>query len=334
MEFYGDPPGLLGMMMADIGWRIFGEGEIELDSGEKLQRFLAENNVPLCSRLSLHSGGGSLIGGMNLGRVIRDHRLHVMVGRRGRRTEYYTETEPGYCMSAAALAFLGGEFRWVGEKNQFGVHRFTLGEYGEKAFNTAQTLSATIIEYIRSMDVNTELFTIASEVDASDILALPESTLQRLNVVNNGITAVKWSIESLDEALYLRGSQDTMFGSNKFLIVFPPNRNPYIHIIFTGGANADSVMQMPTDRLEIDGEYFDMEELRIDRTNSDGMINAMYKIDESMMNRLARATKVGMLFQWTSEAPIFFGFSAMPFEDGAKKLQGLLGLYRRLSQNN
>jgi hypothetical protein len=90
-------------------------------------------------------------------------------------------------MSAAALAFLGGEFRFVGATSKYGVHRFTLGQPSARGIEDAQVLSASVVEYIRSMDVDTELFSIASDCPADDILELPPGTMKRLNVVNNGI---------------------------------------------------------------------------------------------------------------------------------------------------
>ena len=41
-----------------------------------------------------------------------------------------------------------------------------------------------------------ELFVLASETPPNDILVLPEETLLRLNVVNNGRKKPKWTIES------------------------------------------------------------------------------------------------------------------------------------------
>jgi len=55
----------------------------------------------------------SLIGGMNLGRVIRAHGLITHVGQKGPMADGFQHTVEGHCMSAAALASLGGEFRYV-----------------------------------------------------------------------------------------------------------------------------------------------------------------------------------------------------------------------------
>ena len=124
-------------------------------------------------------------------------------------------------MSAAALAFLGGEFRFVSGKSKFGVHRFALNDASPRAADDAQVLAASVVEYIRSMDVDVELFSLASDFPSDDIFEVPSDTMKRLNVVNNGIKVAKWTIESYDGMLYLKGERDTIYGIQKFMLVFP-----------------------------------------------------------------------------------------------------------------
>ena len=63
-------------------WDIFATGAVDLKAGENLELLLAEQRIPDGSQLHIHSPGGSLIGGMNLGRVIRAHGLITHVGRK------------------------------------------------------------------------------------------------------------------------------------------------------------------------------------------------------------------------------------------------------------
>jgi hypothetical protein len=87
-------------------------GEIDVNAGERFAAFLAANNIPFGSDLYLHSQGGSLIGGMSLGRVIREHILTTHVGQKGELKDEFQHIEDGVCMSACAIAFLGGEYRF------------------------------------------------------------------------------------------------------------------------------------------------------------------------------------------------------------------------------
>ncbi len=179
------------------------------------------------------------------------------------------------------------------------------------------------------MDVDTELFTLASETSQHDILIIPEPTLIRLNVVNNGRKKPRWTIESLPDAVYLKGEQHTMYGMNKFLVVFPAAGDVMLHIIFEAGPNAEDAMKMEADRLVVGDEYIPMREKRVGRLNDHGMINATYVLDDGLLAKIASAKRLGIMLQWSENAPIFLGFDSMPFEEGAEKLPGLLAIYRR-----
>jgi hypothetical protein len=113
------------LMMNDYAWRIFATGEIDNEAGERLSEVLAQNNVPIGSRLYLHSPGGSLSGGIALGRVIRENQLQTFIGQRDSSLKY-VGGKSGYCYSACAIAFLGGEFRFWSDGSVYGVHRFFL----------------------------------------------------------------------------------------------------------------------------------------------------------------------------------------------------------------
>src|SRR5215218_4947400 len=56
-------------------WKIFGDGEIDQTSAARLVEVIKKNNIPPNSTIYLNSPGGSLFGGMELGRAIRKHGL-------------------------------------------------------------------------------------------------------------------------------------------------------------------------------------------------------------------------------------------------------------------
>jgi hypothetical protein len=334
MDFLGVPPDWMRLLLGGTSWQVFASGNVNLHDHEKLEQFLQENNVPYGSEIWIHSGGGSLIGGMNLGKVIRDHGMIAHVGRQGKFKDGFQETLDGYCMSAAALAFLGGDFRFVGERSQYGVHRFTVENATPKDIQDAQKILASVIEFIDLMGVNIELFSIASEYAPDDIFVIPTPTLKRLNVVNDGFKPSVWSIESLDGALYLKGARDTIHGVQKFLVVFPSSGNMWMHIIFDGGKNADEVLSMESDRLLIDGEYFLLHDLRVSRFSDHGRINMMYRVSTEVLDKLKGAKKIGFILQQVADELIFVGYDQFPFEDGASTLPGLISLFRRGANPN
>ncbi len=329
MDFAGVPPDRATLLRGGTSWRVFASGEVDLEAGDKLEQLLIKHSVPHGSEICIHSGGGSLIGGMNLGRVIRSHGMIARVGKQGNFLDGFQETLDGHCMSAAALAFLGGDFRFVGERSQYGVHRFAIGNETEKDIAETQVLSASVVEYIRSMDIDIELFSIASEWPAEDIFVIPPPTLKRLNVANDGFKPSEWTIESLHGGLYLKGARDTLYGIQKFLLVFPASGRMYMHVIFDGGDKAEEMLMMQSDRLAIDEEFFPLHDLRISRVNDYGRVNAMYLVTEEILQKLKTAKKIGYILQHFADAFIFVGFDQFPFEGGAAKLPGLLSLASR-----
>jgi hypothetical protein len=329
MQFEALPPDFGAFLRGGSSWNIFATGTVDLHDGEKLERLLIERSIPSGSDLCIHSGGGSLIGGMNLGRVIRAHGLNTRVAEKGSFEDGFQLTDDGYCMSAAALAFLGGEFRFIRSGSRYGVHRFTLGESSARGIDDAQILSASVVEYVRSMEVDTEFFSIASECPADDILELPHETMKRLNVVNGGIKLTKWTVESIEGALYLKGERDTIYGMQKFLLIFPSKGRMYIHIIFDGGQNAEEIMNMWSDHLLIDGELIPLHDLRVSRFNDHGRINLTYRITREILTKFGNASSIGYYLQHSAEAAVFVGYDSFPFDDARAKLPGLLGVYFR-----
>src|ERR1043166_4744537 len=95
MKFHGRPPPSLPMF-AGTAWYVFADGDIDENSGAQLLQFLRASKVPKRSLIFLNSRGGSLLGGMNLGKVIRQHELFSYVGIDKKQDEYRT-TSPGEC---------------------------------------------------------------------------------------------------------------------------------------------------------------------------------------------------------------------------------------------
>ena len=150
-------------LMGEHAWQIFASGEIDASAGERLESLITAKNIPLASRLYLNSPGGNLIGGIELGRTIRKHLLQTQVGQKDNGStrspaQLTIPTLPGECYSACALAFLGGEFRYWTQGSSYGVHRFFSKQANSDEAGTAQIVSAVVVEYIRSMGVDTRLF--------------------------------------------------------------------------------------------------------------------------------------------------------------------------------
>ncbi len=153
--------------------------------------------------------------------------------------------------------------------------------------------------------------------------------MKRLSVVNNGIKSAKWTIESYSGMLYLKGERETIYGIQKFMLVFPSKGNMFFYVIFGGGKDAESILLMETDQLAIDGEIIPLHELRVSRVNDNGLINAMYRVTPEILSKLRTAKSIGYHLQYSTLAAVFVGFDSFPFEEGAAKLAGLIDVFFR-----
>jgi hypothetical protein len=324
MQFRAYPPKPdMQMMMGEHAWAIYATGEIDGEAGKRLEMLIANKRIPLASRLFLNSPGGSLLGGMALGRVIRAHLLQTFIGQIH---EAGTPgIEPGYCYSACALAFLGGEYRYLPDGSVYGVHRFFWQGHTSADADVAQIVSAAVVEYIKTMGVDTKLFALASQAGSSEAITPSAETLLTLNVINNGSKQVKWTIESVAGGIYLKGEQETALGINKFMFTCPAHAPMDLYAIFDPGQNADEVMAWSTHWLFYDGDKMQIEKKLVEKSTKNGWINLRYLADPELVRTIAGTkSKIGVGLSPAPEAAIFSGFDMMPFEGGAAKLPGFL----------
>jgi hypothetical protein len=72
-----------------------------------------------------------------------------------------------------------------------------------------------------------------------------------------------------------------------------------------------------------------LQDLRIQRLSDNGRINLMYHVTPEIISKLKIAKQIGYHLQYLPESATFVGFGGFPFEDGAKKMPGLLDVYFR-----
>lgn len=140
---------------------IYATGEIVPGTADTLDSLLNGAGVAPGSLLVLDSGGGALVDSLVMGNVIRWHGLVTMVGRPGPADPQtgLPEPEPGSCLSACTLAFLGGAMRYAGPYgSRFGVHQFFSSITQDPSFTpqAVQTMSGLIYDYVRDMGVDSQ----------------------------------------------------------------------------------------------------------------------------------------------------------------------------------
>jgi hypothetical protein len=282
MEFHGYAPPVAAIM--GNAWMIFADGLIDQGTSDRLQKFLSDNRVPYSSNIYLNSNGGNLAEGIKLGKRIREGQLFTYIGQAG---DQLYNTRPGECYSACALAFLGGVFRFSHKDSLYGVHRFyaspTAGTIGS---DTAQIISAMIVEYIQEMGVSSSLFRSMTEAGSDEIKLLSDNEQRRLGVINDGEGPTTWTIESRAEAIYLRGARETWRGMNKFIIACPRG-DLRLLILYNAERRGNEILQyFHTHNLIIDGEYphpiiLPITDLLVGKTQLDAndVISAFISID-------------------------------------------------------
>ena len=160
----------------------------QIDKDTPAQFSAVANNLPQGTWVALSSPGGSLVGGLKLGLLIRELGLNTTIGS--------TDYSPPNCISACAYAFAGGISRHLTEGSKYGIHQF---KGTEKAIGDgeSQKISATIANYLDQMGVDRHLLDYA-QVTASDkvnVLSLAQARL--LKVDNTGQSPYpRWRLEA------------------------------------------------------------------------------------------------------------------------------------------
>jgi hypothetical protein len=322
MSIAGVPPNPKLEVVSGNGWVIYLDGTITAGDGKRLEKYIVEHHVPSQSWVVLNSPGGNLFEGMELGRIIRKYYLRTDVARRRPNSSNQFDYLPGGCYSACTLAYVGGRFRFLHSASHFGIHRFAFTSPQKNESDMAQIASASIVAYLRSMDIDPDLFTLSTQAGSAEIYEPTKAELEKLNVVTNGFNKPKWSIESNNGLLYLKGERDTVYGINKFIMFcFAPGKMG-LHVIFDPQGRQNEVIDFGAHSLMINGQQYAVDP--VDKQIANGWFNAEYALSPQQVNLFTNASSVGLVVQMIGSAPVFFGFDNMPFEEGAKKLAGLL----------
>ena len=303
-------------------WALYLDGRIDSDAGKRLEDYILQHKVPAESWAVLNSPGGSLFGGMELGTVIRKYNLRTDVGVRTKQSSRTYDYEAGGCYSSCTLAYIGGSFRFLHDGSHFGIHRFAFSSPQENGIDLAQVASASIVAYLRSMDIDTDFYTLSTTAGPAEIYEPSLQELQKLNVVTNGFNKPKWTIESNNGLLYLKGERNTVYGINKLIMFCPPKSRMILHVIFDAQRHDKELLSFPAHSLVIDDQEYPITSEWKEMAN--GWFNSEYILTTQQLLAIGRAKSVGVIVQGGYGAPVFLGFNNMPFEDGAAKLVGLL----------
>ena len=164
----------------DGRWTILLDGYIDALAANRLVALVAHEGITEAD-VYFNSPGGSLVAGMEIGRLLRQRGYDTHVGKR---TADVHELVGGVCYSACPFAYAGGVRRYLEFDSVLGIHRaenrvpLPDGSLFEKLVSQQAT------EYLLSMGVSPELFAIMSQVPHDEIRALTREETRRLMLVN------------------------------------------------------------------------------------------------------------------------------------------------------
>lgn len=269
-----------------------------------------------------------MIGGMELGRVIRQWGMSTHVGTVAKQPAGNRRTIAGACISTCSLAFLGGRLRYLAPEGIIGVHRYYAANPAPDDVEVAQVLSSEIAGYLEEMGVDVEFMQVSSAVDSASVYPVPYPQLRKLNVVTDGATPVRWSLQSIPGVIYPKGERDTVYGLQKIIVGCDTRlRALGLYGIFEVQGRGEQILAMPRVDIQIDSEpWLDISE-RSARKVADGFANFVSPLSRDEALAIAKAERVGLILRFTTESPTFLGISGMELAGGRQPILDLISLY-------
>ena len=188
---------------------VLAEGTINKQTPAVFKKF--SQQLPAGTWIAFTSPGGSLVGGMQLGVLIREQGFNTTLGS----TDYSATS----CLSACAYAFLGGLSRFIPPNGRYGLHQFRGSEKELGAADT-QKLSAILAKYIDAMGVDRRLLDIAQLTAADRVALLTPAQTKLYRIDNLGQAALpRWRLEAAPEGKLLALNNGIALGSKLPMVV-------------------------------------------------------------------------------------------------------------------
>jgi hypothetical protein len=338
MEFILIPPNQPIEVFGNA-WQIFADGDLDLQSADKLKQLIKSNKIPDRSRIYLNSSGGSLAGGIELGKIIRENGLYTNVGKLdGIKEESKIKgitwkdslISPANCLSACVLSYMGGEFRFLLNKSNLGVHRFYGGNSAMDS-DITQIASSYVLKYINSMGVNESIFHEMVKVGRDDINILSKILASKLNLINEGYGNTVWSIESTTGGIYVKGERNTWRGVNKFLVVCDStNKKIFQTFIFDTEGRDKDLVKMQSVSMFLNSKQIPIERYTWGKPLIINNTATVYtSLPQETLSALLKSESIGIAYQYAYNAPVFIGFDEMDLLSGKEKIENIIKLCKK-----
>lgn len=179
------------------------QGEITTDTPKLFRKFVEDFGS--IYHISLHSPGGNLVAGIQLGQLIRETGATTQIGQTvsmGAGFGNYKTTAPGVCASACAFAFMGGLERHAND-GELGVHQFYSSD--ETAVNSeiTQALVGYSLIHTLRMGIDAGVIVAASRTSPDDIHWFDRNELIAFGLDTSGTLTDAWRLEPYKSGLVL-----------------------------------------------------------------------------------------------------------------------------------
>lgn len=258
--------------------------------------------------------GGDLLAGIELGEHIRKAGFNTAIGKAG---ASYGRAGIGKCQSSCVLSYAAGYYRFAEHGSSIGIHRFYRKSSGVQDLDVGQLLSAAVTSYLIRMGTDPALFEKMAQVGRGRMHTLHPAEAVQLNLTNNGILPVEWSIVGKSGQVYLRGQQETWNGTGKLLFSCENNNRVKLTALYDAGANTSKIAyESVSYSLRLDSRFIPVEPpvLR-DRPNVQGdYIMATMILTPALTSSIRNAFMIGFAFH-PRDSGQFFGFSISARQD-------------------
>ena len=320
-----EPPDKVSQkVFGTTGWSIFIDGEIDIDSAKKIEKELSKYNKTGVF-IYFNSKGGNPIAAMEIGRTIRKFTgAHVDIGKKNYLSN---KIDAGVCLSACALAYLGGTYRFIDKDSIYGVHlaKFKDTQYEKKYdFALGQILFSKIAIYLDEMGVKQDLMRYITST--SEINIIPNEKLKQLLVINEGKFISTWEIKQTEDSqFYLVGEQVSTRGIGKFIFTCPKN----ILFLVTSYQHGEHFKNLEDGQFLVHSLYIDKQTYFLKMPHASYVINLILfnefdYFDKNIAKQMALSKSITYQMQQSKESPLVVGFEINIADEDRSKITSFI----------
>jgi hypothetical protein len=182
---------------------IAAEGTITVDTPQRFREYVQRNGKVYL--VALHSPGGDLEAGMELGALIRAAGATTMVGNTVPMPDSprFRDLSPGVCASACAFSFMGGVKRILTPGDRLGMNQFNTTAGDDLGTTTVQTLVGRTLIHTLRMGVDPRAIAAASFTRPDEMYWFSAEEAIELGLDNSSPQLDPWRLEPYKKGMVL-----------------------------------------------------------------------------------------------------------------------------------